>query len=581
MKKILSIFMVLLLIVGCSSPKPTTDGDSDEKVIEVVGKGHSEGLELKVTFKDNKITNVEVVNHQETDGVSDAAMEEIPKLIVEHNSVKIDAIAGATETSDGIINAVIEAIEKAGLKVDDFMKETGSKTEGKDVEYETDVVVLGGGIAGVAAAVEAQENGADVILLEKMPVTGGSTAMSGGLILAAESSISKKLGNTDTWQELADYWYKVSEEKADKEYIELAAKMSGENIDWMIENGVDMKEELTKLHSSHEFEFGHRTAGYDDVPAGGGAGFTKPLTEKIKENGGQVLTQTPALELIVEDGVVTGVKATNNNGDNITIKAKAVVIATGGYAASAEMMNEYSPYVKGADQVHGGNTGNTGDGITMGKQVDAQMEFNNSSITLSLNTPTYYGYGEGFTGLYVLPNGERFINETEFHFVRSRALMEMDINDIWAISVNGTDAEKAAVEAGTAFEASSIEELAELTDMDVETLKATIEKYNQAAEAGVDEEFGKDAQYLTKIEGDTYYALKMFMGNSGTIGGLVTTIDGEVLNNSGEVVKGLFAAGEVANAKLYYRGYPGSGTAIALYLAFGRVAGKAAAESVK
>jgi fumarate reductase flavoprotein subunit len=578
MKKFLSILMVLLLIVGCSSPAES----AETKTVAVTSSGQSEGLELEVTFEGNEIREVRVVEHQETEGISDPAIDAIPKAIVEHNSIAVDVVSGATITSLGIIEGVKLAIEQAGLNVADFETEVSKEpSESKVTTLDADVVVVGAGIGGLAAGLEAALNGAKVIVLEKMPMTGGSTMMSGGLILAAESSISETLGNTETWEDLANYWYEVSEEQADKDFIDLAARTSGENIDWMIENGVDMKEEITKLHSSHEFAFGHRTAGFDDVPAGGGVGFTQPLTDKIVELGGEVLLQTPGQELIIEDDKVVGVKATNNNGDDITINAKAVVIATGGFAASDEYMKEHMPYLTAGSAAHNGNTGNTGDGLTMGEQADAKMLFHDSGINLGTNYPTYYGYGEEYTGLYVTPDGERFMNETEFHFVRTRKLMDLGFNDVWAITDQSNDRVEASVEAGQAFKADSLEELAELVGIDATALTETVTQYNALSEAGEDTDFNKDAQYMQAVEGPTYYALKLFMGNSGSIGGLVTTIDGEVLNNNDEIIEGLYAAGEVASGQLMYKEYPGSGSAIAMYLAFGRQAGRAAADYVK
>lgn len=349
----------------------------------------------------------------------------------------------------------------------------------------------------------------------------------------------------------------------------------------MIENGVEMKEEITKLHSSYEFGFGHRTAGFDDVPAGGGVGMTKPLTDKITELGGEVLVETPASELIVKDGEVVGVKAVNKDGDDITINAKAVILATGGFAASEDLMKEYHPFLKAGSMAHGGNKGNTGDGITMAKAVDSKLLFHDSGIDLGVNSPTYYGYGEEYTGLYVTPEGDRFMDETKFHFTRTRILMDLGFNDIWAVTDQANDRVEASVKDGMAFKADSIEELAKLIEADPQKLETTINRYNKLSDKGNDEDYDKDPQFLNKIEGPTYYALKLSMGSSGTIGGLVTTINGEVLDNDDQVIKGLYAAGEVASGQVLYKEYPGSGTAIALYLAYGRQAGRTAAQFIK
>ncbi len=575
MKKIVSILLALLMLVGAGSPALATTVDTTT-VVTVTTTGFGGDFDLEVTFTDNKITDVKVLENSETVGVSDAALEEVPKAIVEHNSVLVDTVTGATFSSTGIIEGVMKAIEEAGLDLADFENEVvRDKTGGQDLTYDTDIVVIGGGIAGLAAGLEAILNGAEVIVLEKMPTTGGSTMRSGGLILAAGSSVSEELGIDDTWEELADYWYEVSEGMADREFIDLAAENSGANVDWMIENGVDVMDELWKLHSSHKFTFGHSAA------AGSGIGFTQPLNDKILELGGEILTSTPATELIVEEGVVVGVKATDDDENNITVNAKAVIIATGGFAADQELMEEYMPYLRNGSAAHNGNPGNTGDGITMSKAVDAKLVFHDSGINLGVNPSTYYGYGEEYTGLYVTSAGERFMDESDFHFVRTRILMDLDENDIWAITDQSNDRVEATIESGFGFSADSIEELAELIEVDAEALMATVDRYNELSENGMDEDYEKDANYMNAIEGPTYYALKLFMGNSGSIGGIVTTIDGEVLNNDDQVVEGLYAAGEVASSQVMYKEYPGSGSAIAFYLTFGRQAGRAAAEAVK
>lgn len=575
MKKIISILLALLMLLGASSPALATTVDT-AIVVTVTTQGFGGEFDLQVTFTGNKITDVKVLENSETPGVSDAALEEVPKAIVEHNSILVDTVSGATFSSTGIIEGVIKAIEEAGLDLADFENEVvNDNAGGQDLTYDTDIVVIGGGIAGLAAGLEATLNGASVIVLEKMPTTGGSTMRSGGLILAADSSVSKEAENDDSWETLADYWYEVSEEMADREFIDWVAEHSGENVDWMIENGVEMSADIWKLHSSHPFTYGHSTA------IGSGIGFTQPLNDKILELGGEILTSTTATELIVEDDVVVGVKAIDDDENNITVNAKAVIIATGGFAASQELMSEYMPYLKYGSAMHNGNPGNTGDGITMSKAVDAQLAFYDSGINLGVNPITYYGYGEEYTGLYVTPAGERFMDESDFHFVRTRILMDLDVNDIWAITDQTNDRVEATIEDGHGFAADSIEELAELIDIDADVLQATVDRYNELSANGLDEDYEKDASLMKAIEGPTYYALKLYMGNSGSIGGIVTTIDGEVLNNDDEVVEGLYAVGEVASSQVMYKAYPGSGSAIAFYLAFGRQAGRAAAEVVK
>lgn len=588
--KWLALVLVSAMLFGCQptatvekteaateAAAPVTEAATEgEKVVEVTSKGHSEDLKMKVTFDGNVIKNVEVVSHNETENISAPAIAELPAKIVEHNSVAVDGISGATETSNGIIEGVKMAIAEAGLNLSDFETPVEEVKTGEAVELETDVVVVGAGITGLSAALEAQAQGVKVILLEKMPITGGSSMMSGGYILGAESSIQKEGNVEGAWEDFANYLYTVSEEQADKAMIDAAAQNSGANIDWMAEQGVQFDKEITKLHSSHEFAWGHAPVGKAHS-SNGGAELTQPLADKFEAEGGEILLTTWATELIKDGEKVTGVKAENQNGDQITITAKNVVLATGGFTGNTEMMSEYHPYLKKVS--HTGNTGNTGDGLRMAMDAGAKTLFHDSAIDLGLNFPTYYGYGEEYKGLLVTPDAKRFMDESLFHFRRTRILMDLDENVIWAITDQSNDRVEQAVEMGTGFKADSLEALAEAAGLDAANLAATVESYNALAAAGADDEFGKAAEFLQAIEGPTYYALRYDMGTSGTIGGLVINEKGQVLNEADQPIEGLYAAGEIANGQLMYKEYPGSGTSIMFCVHYGRVAGTAAGQA--
>lgn len=551
----------------------TTEAGSD--VLEGEGRGHEAGLKVAVTMDGDKIANVEVVEHNESDGIADQALVDVPKAIAEHNSIAVDGVSGATETSDGIKAAVEAALVAGGLNVDNYKTEVAKNEEGEDVTYDTDVLVVGGGIAGLSAAIEAQDNGADVILIEKLPRVGGSTILSGGYILAAESFVQEEAGIESSWEDLANYLYEVSEGEANKDMLDKIAQQSGENIKWLADKGMVFDPEITKLHSTHEHAWGHAPEG-KAYTANGGPDFINPLEADFKDNGGELLYETWATELIEYEGAVTGAVATNVNNDNITINAKKVILATGGFNASEEMVAEHHPYIK--NLIHGGSPGNTGDGIIMAEELGAATNYHDSGIDITTHHPTYYGYGEEFKGLFVLPDATRFVDESIFHFQRTRVLMDLDENGIWAITDQGNERIDEGIELGTAFKAESIEELAEKAGLDPDQLVKTVEAYNAACELGEDDEFGKPAEFMVPIEGPEYYALMMNMTSSGTIGGLVVDELGKVLTEDGEVIENLYAVGELANEALLYKGYPGSGTSIMLCLYQGRVAGADAAK---
>lgn len=592
-KKLIGLLLVMLLLAACNTAtvektEPATEAGTEaaevpvteagDRIVSVTTKGRNDDLKMEVGFSGDTIISVNIVSHNETENIAQAAFDVIPAKIVEHNSIAVDAVAGATQTSLGIIEGVKMAIAEAGLTLSNFETPVEEAKTGEKVDKEADVVVVGAGITGLAAALEAQAEGAKVLLLEKMPIIGGSAMMSGGYILGAESAIQKEEGVAGTWEDFANYLYAVSEEQADKDMVFDSAKNSGANIDWMAEQGVAFDREITKLHSSHEFAWGHAPTGKAHS-SNGGAELTQPLADTFEAKGGEILLSTQADELIKEGDMVVGVKASNQKGDEITIRAKAVVLASGGFAANKDMMAEYHPYLPAVQ--HTGNTGNTGDGLRMAMDAGAKTLFHDSAIDLGLNFPTYYGYGEEYKGLLVTPDANRFMDESLFHFVRTRILMDLNETVVWAITDQTNDRVEQAVEMGTAFKADSIEALAEAAGLDAANLKSTVEKYNSLAKDGNDADFSKSAEFMQAIEGPTYYALRYNMGTSGTIGGLVINEKAQVLNDADQPIEGLYAAGEIANGQLMYKGYPGSGTSIMFCVHYGRIAGTAAGQSAK
>ncbi len=543
-------------------------------------KGFHGPMKVETVLDGDKIVSVAAVEHRETEGIGTRAIDNIPKKMIKNNSFSVDALSGATVTSNGIKKAVEEAIAEAGADIAHFDKGEEKPAPESQI-YETDVVVIGSGIAGLASAIEAKDKGAEVLVLEKLGLPGGSSAMCGGKVLAAESYISEKVGEQTTTKELADYFYEVSEEEGDRTFIDYIAEESPHTIQWMTDNGVQFKEELEKLHSSHVHATGHMTT--NDF----GTGFTEPLFEALKKRGVDVLLNTTVESLIVEEGVVTGVKASDNIGNDIKVNAKAVVIASGGFNQNPEMIKQHHPYLD--VYYSNGAKGNTGDGIQMGEEVGAETLFRDGAINLAVNIPTMYGYMEGYKGLYVSEEGKRFIDETSFHFVRSRIMRDRDETVLYAITTESNELVEASVQIGQAFVANSLEELGQkIADNQAEGEKSfdsnellqAVARYNELAESGKDEDFGKDANYLEPVKGDRYYGLRMMTSNSGTHGGLVVNLDGQVLNKNGEVIEGLYAAGEVADGQYLNIGYPGSGTAISSFATLGRRTGQKAAEEV-
>lgn len=436
-----------------------------------------------------------------------------------------------------------------------------------------DVVVVGSGAAGLSAAIEAATAGAKVAVLEKLPMVGGSTVLSGGIVYSTGSSIMREAGIQDSVDDLVAYWSDRAEGKADPAKLRFVAERSGANVDWLVGLGV---------------KFGKPyPTGTSSVPRGvstndGGHGIVGPLKAAADAAKVEFFMETSAVKLIAKNGVVTGVEAKTAAGKKLVFAAKAVVLATGGFDRNKDFMAKYAP-TEGADITYVG-VGNTGDGLTMATALGAQVVGNGGAIGLravpgepTFETPVsmlvWYPY------LYVNAEGKRFANEAAdypiFHAAINAQTGKSSFQIYDAVSYN--ELLDKAVEKGQAFKADSLAELAAAAGIDATNFVATVAAYNVAIAAGVDKEFGKNLKGQTPVAKAPFYALKVNAATIGTMVGLKTDMDTRVLGAEDKPIPGLFAAGEVANGDFFNLIYPASGTSIQMSVTFGRTAGQQAA----
>ncbi len=569
--------LILVAMMACSASAMAAAYTAGTYAASAPGIGGD--VKVEVTFSDGAIESVVVTEHSETPGVSDPAIEQIPAAIVEHQSLGVDAVSGATITSGAILTAVADAVTQAGG--DPEALKTAVEVTAEDASLEADVVVVGGGIAGLSAAIEAADAGASVILLEKKAATGGASALSGGECLAAGTQMQADEGIEDSWEALADYWVEKGEGKINEKMVRAIAEMAPANILWMKDNGVAFMDTL-QTPTAMPWQNPKRT---HKAANGGGTGFTEPLTASAEAKGVTILVNSPATGLIVEDGAVTGVTGTTATGGALSVKAGRVILATGGYENNAELMAEYSPSLGGLGSQMG--DAHAGDGLLWARELGSPIVAGDSGIVLSLDyyskvTQEFDPYG---IYLYVNADGERFMDESSYWFRRSRLMLDQPgvmyytIADAKAVEAGA--ALEAGIEAGAVVKADTIEGLAEQMGCEAAVLKATIDAYNEACAKGVDEAFGKAADKLTPVDAAPFYAVaNKFNANSGSFGGPKIDETCKVLDASGSAIPGLYAAGEVANGEIFYREYPCSGSAIQSYMAMGRIAGRDAAEAV-
>ena len=603
MKKLLKVLLSIALafsIVGCSKKtEETSTGEISFKagVYTGTGEGRNGDITVEVEFSETEILSVTVKDQQETAGIADPALEQIPEEIVEYQSLGIDVVAGATYTSNGILDAVKDCVEQAGGDVDALIAVGMTEKEYTTVEETADVIVVGGGAAGMAATLRATQLGKSVILVEKASYIGGAISVSGGNQVVMGSKLQAEAGVTDdSVESFVEDFKKNGADENNEEILTVFAENVGTMTDWLNE---EMNVEFDMEGGLHQL--GEYTYNRELAYVGGGSGAAETLREDIAESGATVYLNTKAEELIVEDGAVTGVKATSTDGyTSYTLHAENVILCTGGYGNNDDLLTEELQ-----SALYYGCETSTGDGIIMAEAVDAatdNMEFgkrypNGVEVSEGLAKSTIAGNIVGWTMSAILVNaeGERVVNEKASNRTILEAeleqtgsmlylLLDSETFEVWktklaaaGITEDNIDEYLEANGSTTPVFAhgETLEEVAEVVGMDAETLKATVAKYNSYVQSGVDEDFGRSADYMTMEIGDgPYYLIEQKPRFATTMGGLVINSGMQVLNTSGEVIKGLYAAGETAGQVMGDDSPSGANNAWAL------TSGKLAAETI-
>lgn len=561
------------------SPKPTapaglfTPGTYTGKAAGMNGD-----VAVEVTFDSDKITVVTVGEHRETPGISDPAIDQMPGAIVAAQSTQIDTVSGATVTSKAILGAVDAAIVLAGADPAALKPITVAKPAGEAVTVEADVIVVGGGLAGLSAAVKAAQGGASVVLVEKMSVLGGSSALSGGGLGAVGSSVQKENGIEDSPQSWLDLW---------KERQATSPKQ-GDYPDWtLVEELINNSAASIDWYRSLGYEFRKPEGfGVDPVerlhfpaPEGNGSVLTTFLGKKAEELGVRILLDTKATELVQTGDAVTGVLAEGKDGP-VKLSGKAVILASGGFARSEELNKRFTPEVADYVAYSVSAAGNTGDGILMAEAVGAVPYEDPWHIGLGLASPiramaSFFWYGNF---VFVNQEGERFTNEAGHYSIvyndaaykaPGGAFMVFDSSEAFAPYVQAAET---ALGDPALFKADTVEELAAAMGVDAANLKATLDAYGKG-----DDPFGKPAARSTPISVGPFYAVRYYPSSMGTFGGVKVGEDGNVLDASGAPIPGLYAAGEMANRPYYAQVYM-SGSALQVAALTGQYAGEAAAK---
>ena len=553
MKRLVAGFLaVLMVLVGCvaAGAEGMTPGTYTAEA-----EGFHGTIKLEVTVDAEAITGIEVVEHSETAGIGEAALPVLVESVLEHQTTGVDSVAGATVTSEAFKAALTDALTQAGADMDK-MSQPVEADELEAVTMEADVVVVGAGAAGLSAGLKAVQDGKNVIILEKMGVIGGASAMAGSGTMATGSTWQKEDGYEDSPEQLVEDMMENGHNKNDLATVELFANTIGEAFDWLVdENGAAVPYQRS----------GEPTRSYSGV--GRGAGVCQSLCDKFLAEGGTLLLNTPATALIINDGAVTGVMA-EGEGKAYTINAKAVVLASGGYGANDELVpDEYKAFV------YAGHAGAEGDAIAMVEPLDADL-INMDLINTQPNSmilPSGLGqycnpgvsraYAAG--GFMVNQDGERFFNEQANAWDLMQAMKANDAQylimdqaafDGFNAGMTGSKIytmEDVETWLADDYEgqpvmktAATLEELADKLGIPADALSASAQAFNEAAASGSADEFGRTPAAAQSEEGP-YYALEMHIRYYASLGGLHINDGMQVLNTQQEAIPGLYAAGEV------------------------------------
>lgn len=581
------------------SDKAVNTGDKDPETTgtyEATAPGYGGDIKVAVEMgEEGLIKDIKILEDNETMGVGKVALDTVKGRILSGQSTNVDAVTGATASSKGLMLATSKALEEAGV-ADDYKEEYKEKKEYPS-EIDTDIVIVGGGGAGLTAAVEATQAGSSVVVVEKNGFVGGNTILSGGIYNAPDPELQEPEGIEDSEELFYEQTYEAGDEVANPELVKVLTSQSDDGLEWLKSLGMEFGDKIGQGAGSL-----HPRTHFSVKP--NGTGFIDAFMENLDESGNaQILTETTAEHILMEDGKAAGIKAKNFDGSDLTINAKqGVIVTTGGFAKNPEMVVEYKDEEKWPNLDEKTISTNldslTGDGIVMGEEVDADLVDMDQMQFLYLGIP---GKGQ-ITGLLksgaendiiINKEGKRFVREDGRRDVISKAIFEQPDQIMYMIhSSDHFDYDKDAVtlenesmkeilETGKYgwVKADTLEELAKKLEVSYENLQQTVDHYNQLVEEGATEdEFGREL-FTNKIEKGPWVAVPRTPALHHTMGGLKIDEGAHVLDKDGNPIPGLFAAGEVTGG--IHGANRVGGNAVVDLVVFGRIAGQNAAEEAK
>jgi fumarate reductase flavoprotein subunit len=620
-----AIIAVSLFGYGCGAKSASTSSDAGVSGdFTGTAKGFGGDVSVTLTLTDGAITGCAAEGKDETEGVGSQAIAKMPGAIAESGSIAVDGVSGATITSTAIKEAAAAALTAAGLNPDDYKTAVEKDATAEDSTVDADVVVVGAGGAGMTAAITAAAEGKSVVILESQSMVGGnSVRATGGMnagktVYQDENEFGESAGVEKTLKTAAEKYADnetitalaktVSEQWAayqadptgyfdsvelmeldtmiggkginDPELVETLCANSADAIDWLDEHGIT-------LHNVSSFGGAsvkriHRPVNAEGKTVSVGSYMIPLLQENCEKAGVKMMLDTTATEILTDaNGAAVGVKTTGASGETVTVNAKAVVLATGGFGANLDMVVKYKPELKGFMTTNA--PGIQGQGIEMAQAIGAatvDMDQIQIHPTVEANTAALITEGlRGDGAILINEEGQRFIDEVGTRDVVSAAEIAQTGSYSWLVvdqaMADASSVIQGYIKKGYTVTGATYEELGKAMGVDAAAFAETMEKWNGYVEAKNDPDFGRTS-FANPLNTAPYYAVKVTAGVHHTMGGLKINANTEVLNEKGEVIPGLFAAGEVTG------GVHGAnrlgGNAVADFTVFGRIAGAAASD---
>ena len=620
-----AVIAVSLFGYGCGAKPASTSSDAGVSGdFTGTAKGFGGDVSVTLTLTDGAITGCTAEGKEETQGVGSEAIAKMPGAIAENGSIAVDGVSGATITSTAIKEAAAAALTAAGLNPDDYKTAVENDASAEDSTVDADVVVVGAGGAGMTAAITAAAEGKTVVILESQSMVGGnSVRATGGMnagktVYQDENEFGESAGVEKTLKTAAEKYADnetitalaktVSEQWAayqanptgyfdsvelmeldtmiggkginDPELVETLCANSADAIDWLDEHGIT-------LHNVSSFGGAsvkriHRPVNAEGKTVSVGSYMIPLLQENCEKAGVKMMLDTTATEILTDaNGAAVGVKATGASGETVTVNAKAVVLASGGFGANLDMVVKYKPELKGFMTTNA--PGIQGQGIEMAEAIGAAtVDKDQIQIHPTVEANTAALITEGLRGdgaILINEEGQRFIDEVGTRDVVSAAEIAQTGSYSWLVvdqaMADASSVIQGYIKKGYTVTGATYEELGKAMGVDAAAFAETMEKWNGYVEAKNDPDFGRTS-FANPLNTAPYYAVKVTAGVHHTMGGLKINANTEVLNEKGEVIPGLFAAGEVTG------GVHGAnrlgGNAVADFTVFGRIAGAAASD---